>query len=442
MVENGRARGRFRSRNIRAVAKSEEMRKGSEGNWWSGRGSNPRPSHCERDALPAELPPHAETAIITQPSPAPSLAAAEHPERKPRIHPIRASSVIAAVAVVFLLHWGAEFFVPLFVSVIISYALSPVVEHLTRAVRYRVIGAAIVVLSLVGLIALAAWSWSDDVEAIWLKVPVAAKSVSRTVQEIVRKPAGPITEVKKAAADIETAAKTGKPAPAGAAPQRSESSVAQVSMWQLLWTGWKGAVVAVTQLTVVLFLVFFMLASGSLFKKKLVLLSGERLAQRKFTVQVIDEIDHQIRRYLWVMLIANTLVGLGTWGVFTIAGLEYAGLWGLVAAVLHTIPYFGPAMIAVGSFVVALVQFGDWRAALVVGGSSVLVAAVVGQLFATWLASRETRMNTTAAFIGLLFFGWIWGFWGLLLGIPILAIVKTICDHNEDWKPVGELLGR
>jgi len=350
--------------------------------------------------------------------------------------------VIAAVAVVFLLHWGAEFFVPLFVSVIISYALSPVVEHLTRAVRYRVIGAAIVVLSLVGLIALAAWSWSDDVEAIWLKVPVAAKSVSRTVQEIVRKPAGPITEVKKAAADIETAAKTGKPAPAGAAPQRSESSVAQVSMWQLLWTGWKGAVVAVTQLTVVLFLVFFMLASGSLFKKKLVLLSGERLAQRKFTVQVIDEIDHQIRRYLWVMLIANTLVGLGTWGVFTIAGLEYAGLWGLVAAVLHTIPYFGPAMIAVGSFVVALVQFGDWRAALVVGGSSVLVAAVVGQLFATWLASRETRMNTTAAFIGLLFFGWIWGFWGLLLGIPILAIVKTICDHNEDWKPVGELLGR
>jgi predicted PurR-regulated permease PerM len=51
-------------------------------------------------------------------------------------------------------------------------------------------------------------------------------------------------------------------------------------------------------------------------------------------------------------------------------------------------------------------------------------------------------MNTTASFIGLLFFGWIWGLWGLLMGIPILAIIKTICDHNEDWKPVGELLGR
>ena len=358
------------------------------------------------------------------------------------MRPIRASSVIAGVAVVFLLHWGAEFFIPLFVSVIIAYALSPVVEHLTRVVRHRVVAAAIVVLSLVGLLAFAAWSWSDDVQAIWLRVPAAAKSVSRTVQEIVRKPAGPITEVKKAAADIESAAKTGKPAPANPPPQRSEPGPAQISMWQLLWTGWKGVMVAATQVTVVLFLVFFMLASGNLFKKKLVLLSGERLAQRKFTVQVIDEIDHQIRRYLWVMLIANTLVGFGTWGVFAFAGLQYAGLWGLVAAILHTVPYFGPALIAIGSFVVALVQFGDWRSALAVAGSSVLVAAIVGQLFATWLASRETRMNTTAAFIGLLFFGWIWGFWGLLLGIPILAIVKTICDHHEEWKPIGELLGR
>jgi predicted PurR-regulated permease PerM len=349
--------------------------------------------------------------------------------------------LIAGVALVFLLNWGAEFFIPLCLAVLISYALSPLVDMLTRFVRYRAIAAGVVVLALVGLFGLGAWSWTDDIQAIWQKVPVAAKTVSRTVQEFARKPAGPITEVKKAAADIESVAQTGKPAAANPPPQRTEGP-SQISVWQLLWTGWKGVMVAATQVTVVLFLVFFMLASGNLFKKKLVRLSGERLTQRKFTVQVIDEIDTQIRRYLWVMLIANTLVGVGTWAVFAFAGLEYAGLWGLVAAVLHTIPYFGPALIAIGSFVVALVQFGDWRQALIVGGSSVIVAAIVGQLFATWLASRQTRMNTTASFIGLLFFGWIWGLWGLLLGIPILAIVKTVCDHNEDWKPVAELLGR
>jgi predicted PurR-regulated permease PerM len=303
-----------------------------------------------------------------------------------------------------------------------------------------VIAAAVVVLALVGALGAAAWAWSDDIQAIWQKVPVAARTVSKNVQQMV-KPAGPINEVKKAAADIESAAATGKPAPAAQPAPRPEGG-SQVSIWQVLATAWKGVTLAATQVTVVLFLVFFMLASGDLFKRKLVKLSGERLAQRKFTVQVIDEIDGQVRRYLLVMLVANILVGLGTWGVFALDGLQYAGLWGLVAAVLHTIPYFGPALIAIGSFVVALVQFGDWQRALLTAGSSIAVAAVVGSLFATWLASRETRMNTTAAFIGLLFFGWIWGLWGLLLGIPILAIVKTVCDHNEDWKPVGELLGR
>jgi len=356
------------------------------------------------------------------------------------MHGIRPASLVAIAAVVFLLKTGAEFFVPLFLSLLISYALSPVVEFLTRIVRLRVIAAAIVVLAILAGAGVAAWAWSDDVAAIWQKVPVAARTVSRNVQQMV-KPAGPISEVKKAAADIESAAATGKPAPAPQAAPRPEASQ-PASIWQLAWTGWKGVTLAATQVTVVLFLVFFMLASGNLFKKKLVLLSGERLAQRKFTVQVIDEIDQQVRRYLLVMLVANTLVGLGTWGVFALNGLEYAGLWGLVAGVLHTIPYFGPALIAIGSFVVALVQFGEWQRALAVAASSIAVATVVGTLFATWLASRETRMNTTASFIGLLFFGWIWGLWGLLLGIPILAIVKTVCDHNEDWKPVGELLGR
>jgi len=356
------------------------------------------------------------------------------------MHGIRPTSLIAIAAMVFLLKAGTEFFVPLFLSLLISYALSPVVDFLTRLVRLRVIAAAIVVLAIVAGAGSAAWAWSDDIAAIWQKVPVAARTVSRNVRQIV-KPAGPINEVKKAAADIESAASAGKPAPAPQPAQQPQPSQ-QVSVWQLAWTGWKGITLAATQVTVVLFLVFFMLASGNLFKKKLVLLSGERLAQRKFTVQVIDEIDQQVRRYLLVMLVANTLVGLGTWGVFALNGLEYAGIWGLVAGVLHTIPYFGPALIAIGSFVVALIQFGEWQRALAVAASSIAVATVVGTLFATWLASRETRMNTTASFIGLLFFGWIWGFWGLLLGIPILAIVKTVCDHNEDWKPVGELLGR
>ncbi len=352
-------------------------------------------------------------------------------------------TVVAVIAVILLLNYGEPFFVPLFVALLISYALAPIVDQVTRVVRVRAIAAGLIVLALVALVGVGVWSWSDDAVAIWEKVPDAAKSISRSVQRIARKPAGQITEVKKAAAEIESVAQTGKTVAQNpsAAEKPPAAEASQVSVWQVAWVGWKGATIVATQLTVVLFLVFFMLASGDFFRRKIVAISGERLAQRKFTVKVIDEIDAQIRRYLVVMLVANTLVGFGTWGVFRAFGLQYAGLWGFVAAILHTIPYFGPALIAVGGLVVGLVQFGDWRA-LAVAGSCVLVATLVGQLFATWFASRQLRMNATASFVGLLFFGWIWGLWGLLLGIPILAIVKSICDHNEDWKPVGELLGR
>jgi predicted PurR-regulated permease PerM len=122
--------------------------------------------------------------------------------------------------------------------------------------------------------------------------------------------------------------------------------------------------------------------------------------------------------------------------------MEYPGLWGFAAGVFHTAPYFGPALVAGASLVAAFVQFGEWPMAFMVAGSTIGIATVVGMLFATWLASKTTDMNTTASFVGILFFGWIWDLWGVLLAIPILAIVKTIADRNDEMKPVSELLGR
>ena len=349
----------------------------------------------------------------------------------------RSLAVLAAIAVIFLLHFGAEFFVPLFIGLFISYALAPVVTWLARVIRHRALAAAIVVLAVVALIGAAAWSWSDDAQALYEEVPAAAKTISHSLQKYVRP--GPITEVKKAAVELENVAQTGKTATPPAPP--TPGAAQQVSVWQVVWTGWKGVTVAASEVLVVLFLVFFMLASGDLFKKKLLAIAAER-NKRRFTVQVLEGIDEQVRRYLMVMLIANVLVGLGVWLVFWALGVKYAGLWGVVAAIVHFAPYFGPALIAVGSLGATFVQTGDWARAFLVSGASVAVATLIGMMFTTWLASRQTRMNTTATFIGLLFFAWLWGLWGILLGIPLLGMVMVVCDANEDWKPVAELLRR
>ena len=351
----------------------------------------------------------------------------------------RALAVLAIIATIFLLHWGAPFFIPLFVAMIIAFALSPLVEALTRLVRWRVLATTIVVFTVLALLGAAMWSWRDDAERIWEQVPVAARAVADSVKKAARQPAGSVAEVTKAAAEIEAVASTGKASPP---PPRPAPAPPAKSFWSMVWEGGKTVGTAAAQVMVVIFLVFFMLASGDLFKRKIVKIAGTTLSEKKITVEVMDEIDRQIRRYLGVMLVANVLVGIGTWLAFRLMGLNYPELWGMGAAILHTAPYFGPALIALGALVAGFMQFDSWTYAFAVAGAAVIVATLVGSVFQTWLASRESQMNATATFVGLLFFGWIWGIWGVLIGIPLLAIVKTVCDNTEDWKPVGELLSR
>ena len=348
--------------------------------------------------------------------------------------------MLAAIGAIMFLSWGAPFFIPLFVALMIAYALAPLTDVVERFVKWRVLAATLVVSTTVALIGAGMWTWSDDVALLWQRLPEITRSVADSLKKMAQQPVSPVAEVKKAAAEIESIAQTGKLPPRTAAQQPPPQTTA--SFWHLVWEGGKSAATVAAQVMAVLFLVFFMLASGDLFKRKLVRIFGDTLTEKKITVQVIDEIDNQIKRYLVVMLVANLLVGFGTWVGFRILGVEYAELWGVAAGVLHTAPYFGPAIIAIASLIAGFVQFHDWPRAFLVAGVSIGVATLVGSVFATWLSARQTRMNTTATFVGLLFFGWIWGLWGILLAIPLLAIVKTVSERYEAWQGLAELLGR
>jgi predicted PurR-regulated permease PerM len=154
--------------------------------------------------------------------------------RRQRMRGNRSLAILSTVSIIMLLYFGGPFFIPLMVALLISFALAPLVDGLTKLLRFRVIAAAVVVLSMLGSMAWAAYAWSDDALAIWERVPVAAKSISKSLQKMAQKP-GTITEVKKAAVDIETAAQGGKPAPAAAPPPPTTAS--QVSTLQLIWTG-------------------------------------------------------------------------------------------------------------------------------------------------------------------------------------------------------------
>jgi predicted PurR-regulated permease PerM len=168
---------------------------------------------------------------------------------------------------------------------------------------------------------------------------------------------------------------------------------------------------------------------------------GPSLTKKKDAVRILEEVDVQVQRYLLAMMIANVLVGICTWLAFEALGMEQAGIWGVAAGILHFIPYLGPALLAFASGIGAFLQFGSIVDALLVAGVSMVVAGVIGMLLMTWLQSRFARVNAAVLFITLLFFAWMWGVSGLLLGAPLVAIAKAICDRIESLKRVGELMG-
>ncbi|QHJ00802.1 AI-2E family transporter [Xylophilus rhododendri] len=346
--------------------------------------------------------------------------------------------IVAGLASLWALHWAAAVLIPLVLALLVTYALSPIVETLARAGVSRALSAAVLLLSIVGALAGTMYWLSDDAAALIDSLPVAARKLRDSMAD---SGGGPSTldTVQQAAAQLEQATQA-RPA----LPIRGVTRVIverqPFNVRDYLWSGTVGLATLVGQMTVVLFLTFFALCAGDSFRRKLVKITGPSLTRKKITVEVLDEITGQIQRYLMVQLLMSLLVGVATWLSYWALGLEYAPVWGIAAGVLNLVPYVGSTIVTGGSALVAFLQFGTPNMALTVGGVSVLIHIVVGQLLTPWLTSRASSMNPVVVFASVLVWGWLWGAWGLLLGIPMMMVMKSICDRVEDLKPVGELM--
>jgi len=352
-----------------------------------------------------------------------------------------ALAVLAAIALVAALYLARAFFVPLLIGILASYALRPVVDWLEAHYIPRPAGAALALVVLVGSLSWIGYSLSGDSATMIEKLPEAARKLRQSMSDARSGGRTPLQNIQEAANEIqgataEAALKPGRRAAVERAPEPSvwlrDYAIAQSRL----------LISVAAQAPIVLLLAYFLLASGVHFRRKLVHLVGPSLSRKKDAVRILEEIDAQVQRYLLVMLLSNTLVGIGTWLAFEALGVEHAGVWGVAAGVLHFIPYLGSALMVIASAVAAFLQFGSALHALAIPGAALLVAGAIGHLFMTWLQSRAARVNAAVLFIALLFFGWLWGVWGLLLGAPLLAIVKVVCDRVDALKPIGELIGQ
>lgn len=348
---------------------------------------------------------------------------------------------------VFILSWAKAVFVPILLGVMASYALTPVVDRLQRWRIPRVLGSAVLLTAIVASLGWTAFRLGDDATALIESLPEVAQKFREVMQSRDErpgaKPVGAISKVQEAAAELERAAESGATgaSPATRGVTKVQIEKARFNVQDYFLSGTLGLVALIGQSTVVFFLTFFLLASGNTFRRKLVKIAGSNFSDKKLTVQALDEIADQIQRYLLVQVFTNILVGLATWLAFLWIGVQHAAAWGLVAGVLNLIPYLGSIVFTAASAAVGLMQFGTIESALIIAGVSLGIHTISGYMLTPWLTSRTSRMSAVAVFVGVLAFGWLWGLSGLLLGVPILMVVKAVCDRVEDLKPVGELLG-
>ena len=386
-----------------------------------------------------------------QPAKEPLPPTAGHPGEPPPtvVDIVRARgfalTLIAVIALVVALQWGRPVFIPLVIGILLAYALEPFVTAMARLNVPRSVGAGVVVLLFVGILAVGAYALSGQAMQIVRQVPEAAQRLRERVRTADRTPT-PLGEVQKAATELQRTAEVAsqpdpKKDPTASGVQKVQVVEPAFDARSYLYWGGMNLMAAAGQFAVILFLVYFFLVTGDLYKRKIVKIAGPALWQKKLTVQILDEINIQIASFIRVQLFTSFVVAVATAAVLWAFGVRQYIIWGLLAGIFNSIPYLGPVVVSSGLAVIAFMQFDSVTRAITVAGAAFVITSLEGFLLTPALMSRAARMNPVAIFVGLLFWGWIWGVWGAVLAVPMLMMIKAICDHIEDLQPVGELLG-
>ena len=346
---------------------------------------------------------------------------------------ITATQIIAVILCLVAFRSARDVLAPLLLGVLAAVALAPLVRGLARLIP-RWIAAAVVVIAIAGAFGVTAWALSDEVAAFSRRLPSLVREVRTAIQSasprqsLIRQLQQAVTELEQTASPVKTTDAT------------PVTVVETVDVQRQMMNGARSVGSYLSTAILLLFVIYFLLAQGEMFKQKLVKLSGERLSQKKVTVQMIDEITTQIGQFVFYQFWSGVLVGVATWLLFMWLGVRYAGLWGVAAGVLNCIPYFGPTIIMGASALAALLQFKSASMVALVAASSVAVTSLEGFLLAPIALGRAASVNSVAIFVAVMFGGWMWGPIGLILAVPVLMIIKTVADHIESLRSLSELL--
>lgn len=341
-----------------------------------------------------------------------------------------ALTVIAVLAVLYTLYFARSFLLPIAFAVLLDFLLSPAVRTLARFRIPTPMGAAVMVLGLIGLVALGVYGLAAPVQSWTEKAPEALASAQREVRQILR----PIERViTRTAEQVENAAGA-----VSSAPKPPEVVVRGSTMSSRIFGSTQRFL---AKLLEVVILLFFLLSAGDLFLQKVIKLLPH-LNDRVKAVKIAREIEISTSTYLLTALAINAAEGAVVGIAMKVLGMPNPVLWGVMVTVFEFIPYLGALAVTVILGVAGLATFSSLGHALLVPGSFLLVNLIQANFVSPALLGQRLALNPVAILIGLAFWFWIWGIPGAFIAVPMIATFKICCDHIDALAAVGEFLGR
>jgi predicted PurR-regulated permease PerM len=336
-------------------------------------------------------------------------------------------TAILAVLGIAGLQFASSLLVPIVVAVLLTLLLGPLVRWMCRFGVVEPVAAGIIVFGTVILIISALVVLSGPATEWLRRAPAAMHQVEDKLRAI-----EPLSVIQATAMSLSHL--TGS-----AGSDSSAATIQVVPPGPLSEMGWTTAHVVGGLLTVV-FLTFFLLSSGSMFRRKVAYLVPGGI-QRTRMKRALYEIEQQMSHYLLLNTLISMGFGLATWGLLALIGVPNAILWGTLAGFSNFMPYLGAAATVVMIGIVTLATFDGTQATILACGGFLLLDLIKGHLVCPLVLGRRLPLNTVAILLSLLFWGWVWGIMGVIIAVPLTVMIQIICSHTERFRGVGIVLG-
>jgi predicted PurR-regulated permease PerM len=330
------------------------------------------------------------------------------------------------LACLYTVVFARPFLLPLTVALMLYFLLIPVVRALKRLRIPEPVGATLVVATLLAGLALSVYALSWPASEWMAKAPESLRRIEDRAQRVLR----PIRRVTQTAEQMERIA-TVETRP------RPEVTVSQPGVRDIVFGGMQAFL---TGTVVVFTLLFFLLAAGDQVTAKMAAMLP-RLQDRRRAAEIAKEIERHVSAYLYVTTLVNVGFGAVITGTMLLMGMPNAVLWGVLAGVTSFIPYLGGLLCTVLLGMASVLAYPDWQRAVLVPVVFAALDSLKGYVVAPLLTGRHLTLNTPVLFVGLLFWWWVWGIAGALLAVPMLSILKIVCERIEGWRPLAEFLG-